>query len=116
MEQEHKSLDSDLWSATARPKSPMPLLVLVYGLCGVLLYLAQAVFIPIALAVLFALVLSSPVEALHRKGLPRTVSAVLILLIFVGLTGFAVDQLWAPAEQWLAGAPRTVKIITEKLG
>jgi predicted PurR-regulated permease PerM len=74
------------------------------------------VFIPIALAVLFALVLSSPVEALHRKGLPRSVSAILILLIFLGLMGFAVDQLWAPAEQWLAGAPRTVKIISEKLG
>jgi predicted PurR-regulated permease PerM len=116
MEEEHKSLGSDLQGAAARPKSPMPLLVLVYGLCGVLLYFAQAVFIPIGLAVLFALVLSSPVEALHRKGLPRSVSAILILLIFLGLMGVAVDQLWAPAEQWLAGAPRTVKIISEKLG
>src|ERR1700733_152844 len=116
MEHEHKSLGGDLRDAAARPKSPMPLLVLVYGLGGVLLYVAQAVFIPIALAVLFALVLSSPVEALHRKGLPRSVSAILILLIFLGLTGVAVDQLWAPAEQWLAGAPRTVKIISEKLG
>ena len=116
MEQEHKTLGSDLRGAAARPKGSMPLLVLVYGLCGVLLYFAQAVFIPIALAVLFALLLSSPVEALHRKRLPRSVSAVLILLIFLGLTGVAVDQLWAPAEQWLAGAPHTVKIITEKLG
>ena len=38
------------------------LYVLACGLCGVLLYLAQAAFIPIALALLFALVLSSPVR------------------------------------------------------
>jgi predicted PurR-regulated permease PerM len=65
----------------------MAVLVLVCGLCGVLLYVASAVVIPIALAVLFALVLSSPVEALHRKGLPRSLSAVLILMGFLGLRG-----------------------------
>ena len=47
--------------------------------CIVLLYFAHAAFIPVALALLFALVLSSPVEALNRKGLPRSLSAVLIL-------------------------------------
>src|SRR5476651_2169679 len=99
-----------------RPRSSWPLLLLVCGLCGVLLYFAQAVFIPIALAILFALVLSSPVEALHRRGLPRSLSAILILMIFLGLVGIAVDQLWAPAQQWLAGAPRTVRIISQKLG
>ena len=52
-----------------RPRSSWPLLLLVCGLCAVLLYFAQAVFIPVALAILFALVLSSPVEALHRKTL-----------------------------------------------
>lgn len=99
-----------------RPRSSMPVLVLVFGLCGVLLYVASAVVIPIALAVLFALVLSSPVEALHRKGLPRSLSAILILMIFVGLIGLAVDQLWSPAQQWLSDAPRTVRIISQKLG
>ncbi len=94
----------------------MAVLVLVCGLCGVLLYVASAAVIPIALAVLFALVLSSPVEALHRKGLPRSLSAVLILMIFLGLIGLAVDQLWSPAQQWLSDAPRTVRIISQKLG
>jgi len=101
---------------TPRPRSSWPLLLLVYGLCAVLLYFAQAVFIPVALAILFALVLSSPVEALHRRKLPRSLSAILILVIFVGLIGVAIDQLWAPAQQWFAGAPRTVRIISQKLG
>jgi predicted PurR-regulated permease PerM len=100
----------------SRPRSSWPLLLLVFGLCGVLLYFAQAVFIPIALAILFALVLSSPVEVLHRRRLPRSLSAVLILVIFLGIMGVAVDQLWTPAQQWFANAPRTVKIISQKLG
>ena len=90
--------------------------VLVFGLCGVLLYFAHAAFIPVALALLFALVLSSPVEALHRHGLPRSVSATLILVIFLGVTGGAVNLLWEPAQQWLAGAPRIVRTIEQKVG
>jgi predicted PurR-regulated permease PerM len=101
---------------TSRPRSSRPLLVLVCGLCGVLLYFAHSVFIPIALALLIALVLSSPVEALHRQGLARSVSATLILIVFFGLTGAAVDRLWEPAQQWLAGAPRITRIIEQKLG
>jgi predicted PurR-regulated permease PerM len=101
---------------TPRPRSSWPILVLACGLCGVLLYFAHSVFVPIALALLIALVLSSPVEALHRQGLPRSVSATLILIIFFGLTGAAVDRLWEPAQQWLAGAPRITRIIEQKLG
>jgi predicted PurR-regulated permease PerM len=101
---------------TPRPRSSRPLLVLVCGLAGAVLYLAHSVFIPIALALLIALVLSSPVEALHRQGLPRSVSAVLILIVFFGLMGAGVDRLWEPAQQWLAGAPRTAKIIAQKMG
>jgi predicted PurR-regulated permease PerM len=107
---------SDSRDAAARPRSSRPLLVLVCGLYGVLLYFAHSVFIPIALALLVALVLSGPVEALHRQGLPRSVSATLILIIFLGLAGAAVDRLWEPAQQWLADAPRTAKIIAQKVG
>jgi predicted PurR-regulated permease PerM len=107
---------SDSRDPAPRPRSSRPLLVLVCGLCGALLYFAHSVFIPIALALLIALVLSSPVEALHRQGLPRSVSAILILVAFMVLTGAAVDRLWEPAQQWLAGAPRTAKIIEQKVG
>ena len=116
MKTEHTSNVSAPGKVEPRPRSSMAVLVLVCGLCGVLLYVASAAVIPIALAVLFALVLSSPVEALHRKGLPRSLSAVLILMIFLGLIGLAVDQLWSPAQQWLSDAPRTVRIISQKLG
>ena len=89
---------------------------LIAAACGLLLYFAQAAFIPVALALLFALVLSIPVEALHRKGLPRSLSAVLILLVFVGLLAGAINLLWAPASKWLVSAPSTVQTIERKLG
>ena len=81
-----------------------------------LLYFARGAFIPIFLAVLFALLLSSPVEALHRIGLPRAVSALLILAIFLGLLSVTVNLLWEPAQGWLATAPRTSATIQRKLG
>ena len=55
--------------------------LLVIGALGLLLYEAHAAFTPIALALLFALILSSPVEALHRWRVPRGVSALLILIL-----------------------------------
>jgi predicted PurR-regulated permease PerM len=94
----------------------MAVLMLAAGLGGALLYFAHAVFVPIALAILFALLLSAPVEALHRKKLPRPVGAALILLIFLALAGGTVDLLWDPAQQWLAAAPRTASVIQRKLG
>ena len=99
-----------------RPRSPVTLILLVSGLTGALLCVARGAFIPVALAVLFALLLSSPVEALHRKGLPRSVSALVILAIFLGLVGGTVNLLWEPAQQWLAAAPRTSLTIQRKLG
>ena len=99
-----------------RPRSSVALRLLVSGLAGALLYFARGAFIPVALAVLFALLLSSPVEALHRKGLPRSVSALLILALFLGLVGGTVNLLWEPAQEWLVAAPRTSLTIQRKLG
>jgi predicted PurR-regulated permease PerM len=99
-----------------RPRSSIALVVLACALTGALLYFARGAFIPIFLAVLFALLLSSPVEALHGIGLPRAVSALLILAIFLGLLGATVNLLWEPAQGWLATAPRTSATIQRKLG
>jgi predicted PurR-regulated permease PerM len=116
MKPEERPSIRDPRNAATVARTSKPLWVLICALAGVLLYFAAAAFIPVALALLFALLLSSPVEALHRQGLPRSVSAILILMIFLGLTGGAVNLLWDPAQQWLAGAPRIVKIIEHKIG
>ncbi|MEO8308775.1 MAG: AI-2E family transporter, partial [Pseudomonadota bacterium] len=100
---------------TERPSWSTALWALVAIGCGVILYYARAAFIPVALALLFALVLSSPVEALHRRGLPRFASALLIMMAILALLAGAVYELKDPAQAWLAAAPRTVRSIERKI-
>jgi len=88
--------------------------LVIVGL-GILLYFAHVAFIPIALALLFALILSGPVEALHKLRVPRSVSATIILVIVLGIIAGTVDFMWAPAQQWFASAPQTMKSIQRKL-
>ena len=92
-----------------------PIRVLVWGAIGLLLYVAHVAFIPIALALLVALVLSGPVEALHRIRVPRAIGAALILIVLLASAAATVDLMWAPAQQWFAAAPQTMKVIKRKL-
>jgi predicted PurR-regulated permease PerM len=98
-----------------RPRSSTALLLLAAGAAGVVLYFAHAVFVPIALATLFFLLLSAPVEALYRWGVPRAVSSVLILVIFLAVLAVSAHGLWTPAQKWLAEAPRTASLIQHKI-
>src|SRR5215472_4698935 len=91
------------------------LIVLATVAVAALLYFAHEVFIPVALALLFALVLSNAVEGLHRIGLPRAVSAFLMLLILISGIGAATDALIEPAQQWLANAPHTLQVVERKV-
>ena len=102
-------------AGTSRPRSSAALVLLAAGAVGVLLYFAHAAFVPIALALLFALLLSSTVEALFRKGLPRVVSAVLILIFLIAILGGSVFLLWSPAQKWLLAAPHTASVIQHKI-
>jgi predicted PurR-regulated permease PerM len=89
--------------------------LIVFGALGVLLYVAHAAFVPIALAMLLALVLSSPVEALHRLHIPRGVSAFLILLLTLAVICGAIELLWTPAQHWFASAPQTLQTIKQRI-
>jgi predicted PurR-regulated permease PerM len=89
--------------------------VLVAGAIGLLLYYAHVAFVPIALACLFALVLSGPVEILHDLRIPRAVSATLLVLVIFGAVAGLSDLLYEPAQHWFAEAPHTVRIIEKKV-
>jgi predicted PurR-regulated permease PerM len=60
------------------------------------LYIARIVLIPVALAILFAFLLTPPVAALERIRSPRTASALLVVLLSVAAIG-AVG--WTVAKQ-----------------
>lgn len=83
-------------------------------LVGALLYVGHAAFIPVAVALLLALVLSSPVEALYKWGVPRSVAAVLLLVGTLTAIGTLVFLLWTPVQDWYASAPKTIAIIQKK--
>ncbi|MHB8475814.1 MAG: AI-2E family transporter [Steroidobacteraceae bacterium] len=89
--------------------------LLVLMAIGVLLYVGHFAFIPIALALLFALILSGPVEALYRLHVPRSLSATIILIVVFGLLAGVVNLMWAPAQHWFAAAPQTMKVIKRKV-
>jgi predicted PurR-regulated permease PerM len=91
--------------------------LLVLAACAVtgLLYVCHEVFVPVALALLFALVLSSAVEALHRGGIPRGVSAFLMLLVLLIIIGGTLSAVAGPAQQWFASLPQTLQTIERKV-
>ena len=57
------------------------------------LYAGHAAFIPIALAALLALILTGPVEALHRIGIPRSIGAFVVVLLLAALVGISINLL-----------------------
>jgi len=89
--------------------------LLTLGAFGLLLYVAHQAFIPIALALLAALILSGPVEMLLKFRIPRSLSATVILIFFLAATAGLVDMMWAPVQQWYSTAPATMKTIKRKM-
>jgi predicted PurR-regulated permease PerM len=83
-------------------------------LIGALLYVGHTAFIPVALAMLAGLILSSPVEALFRVGVPRGIGAVLILILALSAVAGLVALVWTPSQQWYASAPHTLSVIQRK--
>jgi predicted PurR-regulated permease PerM len=81
---------------------------------GTLLYIGHAAFIPVALALLAALILSGPVEGLYRLGLPRSLGAVLILIAALAAVSGLIALMWTPSQQWYASAPHTLSVIQKK--
>lgn len=102
-------------SVTNATLTSRSLMVLAFCAVGALLYFASEVFIPIVLALLFALILSSAVEALHRRGLKRAFGATLMLLAILSVLGEIVNEVASPAEQWFATLPQTLQIIELKV-
>ena len=82
---------------------------------GVLLYVAHTAFVPVALALLFSLILSAPVEVMHTKRVPRSVSAVLIVVLVLSTMAGLVAVMWTPTQGWFAKAPQTMATIKRRI-
>jgi predicted PurR-regulated permease PerM len=91
-------------------RPPAPAAVTVLALLGVLytLYFARTFLIPIAFAVLLAFVLSPAVRLLDRLRIPTWLSAAIVVLGLVAVSGFGVYQLSGPVRTWTGDAPATL--------
>jgi predicted PurR-regulated permease PerM len=79
------------------------------------LYFAAPVLIPIAAAVLLALLLYPLVERLERLRMPRGVGAAIVVLAALGLIITCIAQLAGPAQEWVTKLPASFAKIEQKL-
>ena len=127
---------------TSPPRENSRLLGLVGAVVVIAtLYFARVVFIPLALALLFSLVLTPPVGFLERIKLPRVLAIFLVVVVLVGLMGLIgwktsqqfvdltsqlpaykktlqdkIHSLKGPSSQSLNKASDTVKELSKEIG
>jgi predicted PurR-regulated permease PerM len=89
--------------------------LLAFLAVGAILYFGAVAFVPVALAVFFALLLSPVVEALVRARMPRALAATLIMIALLLAGAGMVDAVWAPAKDWVARAPQTLRKIEQRI-
>jgi len=82
---------------------------------GAILYFAAVAFIPVSLALFFALLLSPAVDVLQRLHMPRTLAAALVMLVLLLVGAAIVDGVSAPAKEWFARAPQTIRKIEQRV-
>jgi predicted PurR-regulated permease PerM len=82
---------------------------------GALLYVAQDVFIPVAVALFLAMLLTPAVDRLHRWRLPRGLAVAIVLVVVFAAAAAAINTIWTPATEWLARAPQTMRKIDPRL-
>ena len=64
------------------------------------LYFAKDFFLPIVLAIVLNLLLSPVVRWLSKLHVPRGVSAMMVIWVFIGLSAGLVNSLATPATEW----------------
>src|SRR5690606_2730809 len=98
-----------------RPHASTALLVLATLAVGYTLWAAQAVLLPVLLAMFFALVGNPILRGLRRLWIPRFLGALLLLVAGLAATVMLGRQLVVPASEWVQQAPRELRLLTPKI-
>ena len=67
--------------------------------------IAEAVVVPVLVAVLFGLMLAPPVRLLERSRVPRAIGSLLMVLLSMAIIGGAIMALASPAREWAQRMP-----------
>jgi predicted PurR-regulated permease PerM len=89
--------------------------LLAFLAVGAILYFAAAAFIPVAIALFLALLLSPAVDGLQRLRMPRSLAAGLVMLAILCAGAAVVDAVSTPAKEWFARAPQTIRKIEQRI-
>jgi predicted PurR-regulated permease PerM len=79
------------------------------------LYLARDFFIPLSLALLFALILSPMVQSLARHQVPTPAGAGIVLAAFLGFLALGGYLVSGPISIWAEKGPETVQRVSAKV-
>jgi predicted PurR-regulated permease PerM len=79
------------------------------------LYLGRDFFVPIALSLLFAVLLRPLVRRFEKARVPTPVGAAVVLTVVVGVLSISIGALTTPARQWIAEAPQRLRAAEGKL-
>lgn len=107
--------DGALPPAPPRPRASTALVVLATLAVGYTLWAAQAVLLPVLLAMFFALVGNPILRGLRKLWVPRFLGALLLLLVGLAATMMLGRQLVVPASEWVQQAPRELRLLTPKI-
>lgn len=79
------------------------------------LHLGRAIFLPITIALLFAVLFAPLLRRLKQVRIPEPLSAAILLLLMVAMLGYGVSRLAAPASDWAARVPDAFREAEYKL-
>ncbi len=89
--------------------------IMAIATCGAILWAGQAIFVPTALAVVLALILSPMVNALEKLRIPTSIASVLVVLFAMSLVAVAVAVLRPGVARWIENAPQISRAVEQKL-
>lgn len=98
-----------------RPRASTALLVLATLAVGYTLWWAQALLLPVLLALFFALIGNPILRLLKRLWIPRFVGAALVIGLGLFGTYQLGKQLVEPAAEWIREVPREMRDLAPKL-
>ncbi|TDK31568.1 AI-2E family transporter [Luteimonas terrae] len=98
-----------------RPRAPTAVIVLATLAVLATLWAAQAVILPVLLAVFFALVGNPLLRGMRRLFIPRFIGALLVISLGIAGAGALGLQLYGPASEWVQDAPKTLRALAPRL-
>ena len=92
----------------------LSLLTLAIICVFVMLYLARSLFLPLTAAFVIGTMFAPTASKLERRGVPRALSAVLIVTVTFGIMVFVVGLITSPALDWLNRLPELAATLKDK--